>query len=341
MPRIPVPISLATGFVTLLGASAHGQLFTLGPGTNVYAVSADGSTVAGPAGSGHFRWTRLGGVQPLPLPASATIKGLSGDGSTVFGQSVPLTAFRYDGSTTFYPGVIPAAISRDGLVMTGQDPQSNAVRWSVGAPAPVRLSASTSSQIVAHAINADGSVIVGESNGPAGNLGMVWTAGGGVSIFGPPTPLPLTSARFVTGDGLIHAGWTETANGSRVFRRGPNGAMEMLPTIEPETYSRVSGLTDDGQTLVGNCGHILTVWRGAGVQSLDAFLAGHGITTPAGAIWTISGISADGRVLAGQGMFNGQLQGWVAIVPAPGTAGMLVIAALAVPRRRRRVPGTS
>ena len=44
-------------------------------------------------------------------------------------------------------------------------------------------------------------------------------------------------------------------------------------------------------------------------------------------------------MLTGNGFFNGQDQGWVVVVPAPGSSALLVVAGLAWRRRRSVVRG--
>lgn len=73
------------------------------------------------------------------------------------------------------------------------------------------------------------------------------------------------------------------------------------------------------------------------MQTVEAYLGARGISTAAWSIWSVNCISADGNVLAGQGMLNGQLQAWVAVVPGPGAAVPLMLAGLTASRRRRRL----
>ncbi|MFN0133994.1 MAG: hypothetical protein ACKVW3_15875 [Phycisphaerales bacterium] len=328
---------VATSLVLGPGVNSElrAQLITLGPGTTAYALSGDGSTVVGTRASGFFRWNAAGGVQPLPLAAGSLIQNVSQDGTVVFGRNpAPNTAFRYDGqTTTFYPGVIAQAISRDGLVMTGQvQPGFHAVRWTVSEPTPVRLSLSTTTQIVASAINADGSVIVGDQNGASGNFGMRWTAAGGVVPFGPGSPYSFAMATDVSPDGSIVIGNGSNATGAAGFRRDASGTIEVLPHIPGQVYAGVRGMSADGQTLIGASG-VPAVWMGSSVVSLDDFLTLHGVSSAGWIFFAIADISDDGRVLTGTGLFNGQEQAWVAVVPAPG-AGVFVLAAMGARRRR-------
>jgi uncharacterized membrane protein len=319
-------------------SGAAAQFFALGSGNNSYALSADGTTVAGPTASGHFRWMQSGGVQPLALPAGSYIRSLSGDGSVVFGQTSPNDAFRLAGGVlTPYANVSPVEMSRDGQVMSGMSPLPGvgAVRWTVSDPTPVPLSVDPSHVAVPHAIDADGDVIGGEYQGLPSTRGMRWTLGGGLELFASPSPFTSASAWAVTGDGSIMAGKLGGFGGSAPFPPGPVGQVEVLPLLAGHTFTHVSGISGDGHTIVGTSGSQAAVWTGNTVQSLESYLAGFGITTsPGWFFYGITDISEDGRVLTGNGFFNGVDQGWVAVVPGPG--GLVVLVVGVVGRRRRR-----
>lgn len=332
-----VGVRLALPLVLAAAGSAPAQLYGLGAGTTASALSGDGSVVAGAMGSGYFRWSIAGGMQTLPLAVGSTIQSLSGDGSVVFGRGTGGGGFRYDGSTTtLYPHALPVAMSRDGLVMTGLDQfGGTAVRWTTADPTPVALALGSMS--IPGAIDADGGVIVGQAlSGQTVQL-MRWSMAGGAEFFPPPSPYVVATGTAVTADGSVVCGQVEFAGGtiSTAFRRGPSGMYEVLPVLGGNSRATVSGVTDDGATIVGTCLTVGAVWTGGSVSAVGPYLNARGLSTAGWTFSSVIGISGDGRVLAGNGVFNGQSEAWVAVIPAPPAGLVIATALMGVGRRRR------
>lgn len=215
------------------------------------SLSADGSIVAGtyvlPGGGFEaFRWTAVGG--PVTIgPGGAT--GMSGNGGVICGVNFA-TGYRWTEATGSvalapFPGRTYAradAVSLDGTTIVGEADvgvatvAAHAVRW-VGNGLLEDLGdiAGGGDGSRALAVNADGSVIVGQGTGPTGSEASLWTAQTGmVSLrthllsLGVPglENWHLIQATAISADGMVIAGYG---------RRGPasaptEGFVAVIPT---------------------------------------------------------------------------------------------------------------
>src|SRR5262249_3158263 len=120
-------------------------------GTDAFAISADGSVVAGSDGlNGAFRWTSLSGMQDIgdiPGGTGSEALGLSPDGSVATGDGYidaslnSFHAFRWTAASGMQDlGVLPGGLNSQG-----------------------------------RAISADNSIIVGTSDSATGAHAFVWT----------------------------------------------------------------------------------------------------------------------------------------------------------------------
>ena len=301
----------ATGIVPL---DAHSQDITLARG-----VSADGSVAVGLAmrGGGPFtppqavRWTAGGGALDLGTLPDDTISSafaVSGDGSTVVGLSQGL-AVQSD-----HAFVWTAAV---GMVAVGDLPGG-------------------AGQTIAYGVSGDGSVVAGTSGGEA----FRWTSAGGTIGLGFLPGSSSSGATFVSQDGSVIVG----DSGGQAFRWTSSTGMSALGTASAFAFSGATGASADGSIVVG--GGALS-----GSSSGSAFLwdAAHGMRPLAQVLaedygldltgWTLDtalAVSADGRTIVGSGTDpGGQQEGWIATIPEPTTALLVVLglAGLAVGRR--------
>lgn len=317
-------------------ASGFVGLGAVPPSTTSIArsVSADGNVIVGLSNGEAFRWTPGDGMAGLgnldQFSEGAT--GVSADGTVVAGiiGGESNAAVWSAGAWTLLPplptGRSSAAfdISGDGLVLVGRSsreddvfgPVQEATRWVNGLPEGLGDLPGGKYLGRAEAASADGSVIVGWSEGeyrPDGAEGGGWE---------------------------IDLAFRWTAEG---------GMMALDQTSGPCCGTRESRAVDvsaDGSVIVGNReGDGATVWiDGAdGVRLLD-LLAAQGATGMDGWSLAATAISADGRTIVGQGYFAGDPNrelGWVATldgnaVPAPPSLLLLgsSIAGLALRRMR-------
>jgi probable HAF family extracellular repeat protein len=200
-------------------------------------------------------------------------------------------------------------------------------------------------------VSADGSVAVGYSEDRSGNLKAVrwptdWpqqlgTLGGAQS-----------AAYGVSADGSVIVGWAERPDGLREPFRWEGGTMVglgILPGEWQETQARA--VSADGSVVVGYAqnktpGGSLTfepfIWDQAhGIRSLSELLTQNGIDLSDWDLRTAVDISADGRVIVGNGyhISLGRDEAWIASIPEPSTltalATLAAVVLLAHLRRRR------
>lgn len=266
-------------------------------------VNFDGSVIAGPMGNetNCFRWTPSGGFTTLFAPGTAkNVNGMSADGNTIIasaGNSVLRTLTWTPSGVTTLNGLYGMGLSSNGNVITGYSAVSSqptrAAYWSASTGI---VNLPGTGPTWAEDANADGSVIVGTSNG----LAVMWTAAG-----------------------MTDLGSIVDASPRRYYARAVNG---------------------DGSVIVGsstaigpNEGPVPWIWTAAtGMLSLDEALTNAGVDLT---VWTLNDaadISADGRSITGWGGFGGRFIGYTAVIPAPGTLGLLVVSGLVASRRRRQ-----
>jgi uncharacterized membrane protein len=262
------------------------------------AVNADGSIVVGVSGWA-FRWTAAGGMENL---GTANPKSVSADGSVIAGDFQALAArwTSTDGWLPFtglsgYDYWTAVGISSDGTRIVGDsgiwigDPvfpnfdylYSEATRWTQNGAAHDVLPGNGMS--TAKAISGDGTVVVG-AQGPTGGPP------------GPPLPPPppmIAFRRFIGG-----------------------GGTDILGSLPGHSSSMALAVSGDGAVVVGRSGFSLAFrWTSnEGMVDLNAYLPSLGIDLAGWELTEAVGISADGRVIVGNGVHNGVNEGWVAII---------------------------
>jgi hypothetical protein len=301
----------ATEGKTLLAASNPGIQYSWPA-----AVSFDGSAVAlNIYRTDTFdyydtaRWTAPSKVQSF---GQGITLGISPDGALISGRDLSQRATLWDigaggASQQLSPGLpgFARAVSANGQVIVG-DLLGQAVRWvgqerrmEVIAPPPGRSSAE------AFAVSADGSTVFGLGWGNGSDQAWRWTAAGGTVALGNPPGWRWSS-------GVLDA----TADGQTAVGIGLVGE-----EVRPFIWDSRHGIRDLERVVVEEWGMNLGGWRLTD-GNWDMFL----------------GISDDGRTLTGIGMNpQGQIESWIATVPAPepSSAGLVGIAAAGLLRRRR------
>jgi probable HAF family extracellular repeat protein len=323
------------------------------------SISADGSVVVGMAGSEAFRWTAGGGMVGLgflPGASSSEASDVSADGSVVVGSSGQ-QAFRWtsgDGlvGLGFLPGgsfgSFANAVSADGAVVVGAGDSpfsgSEAFRWTSGS-GMVRLgllNGGPTSQ--ARAASADGSVVVGEGRTiPFGDReAFRWTPGVGMVGLGTLPGGADSIANWVSADGSVIVG----ASAGEAFRWTLGGGMVglgSLPGAAPFTTTEGLAASADASVVVGLSFNFLSnsggavIWDAShGMRSLQQVLTIDFALDLTG--WTLreaTGISADGMTIVGTGTNpRGQNEAWIAVIPEPATALLLLTGLLGLAARR-------
>lgn len=358
------PAVLSVAVATL----AHAQSITnLGVGavdhdmSRAIGVSADGRFVTGiSAGSSSsqraYRWSVDGGFQFFGSPNSTTPYGISGDGSTVVGQgdSYPTSggAFRWSSGAIQIiggSGWFATAANFDASVIVGATGSGNreAVRWVNGSQQTLG-SLAPGARSTALAVSSDGLTIVGEAatSFSGGQVAFRWRPFGGMESLGTLNGYGGSRAASVSADGGIIVGTSSTAVGQSdlAFRWTASAGMQSLGAIAGGNSSSATAISSDGTLIVG-FGGLSDGSQGAfihhdtlGMVYLKDYLIGRGVNmTGWEQLLKATGVSADGRFVVGNGIFNGAERAFIAdigVIPTPAALTVLVAGGLVTRRRR-------
>jgi uncharacterized membrane protein len=321
------------------------------------SVSADGTVVSGWSSGALFRWTASAGMQDLGLqvnPQSNQMPfGINADGSAIAasGTSPGLTArWTTNAGLQSLPLVWAAGISGDGQAVVGttstvvnQVVVQRAALWTTsGGTQSLGVLPSFQSSI-GWAISADGNTVVGNCLGSGIGppvRGFRWTSAGGMQDIGVPAGANRIYPTTVTADGTAIAGFSDDGGLAFVWSQGV-GFRDLIPWTS--SSFRPTAISADGLMLVGKSAPIGSglgscyLWRhGAGVVDLNAYLPTLGVDLTGWQLTEANGLSADGSVITGTGLYNGQLRAWVVTgVPCPSAAALLGMASIVAARRRR------
>lgn len=286
------------------GPAAAAAMFTgvgdLAGGTEfsqVFAVSADGSTAVGRSWSGTgleaVLWSSASGLQSLGSLTTPydLATGVSDDGTVISGFAAsPLggtEAFRWTAGTGMMGlgGLAGGALDAQALAMSG-----------------------------------DGNTIVGHGDSASGQEAFRWTPALGIVGLGDLPGGGFASAAWGASlDGSVIAGWGTSANGIEAYVWTETTGMVPLGDLPGGTFeSRALGLSADGTYVVGSA------TPGGGAVS-EAFLwsAVDGMLPlgdlPGGDLnSTAFDVSADGQVVGGQGALTTNAAGDRAVVWVDG-----------------------
>jgi probable HAF family extracellular repeat protein len=210
------------------------------PRSKAHDVSADGAVVVGDAGGGShaFRWTEQAGMQELgPLPGGcySWARGISDDGTVVVGYGESPNAS--SGGVLAYH---EAFLWREngGMSFLGDLPGG----WFASE---------------AHAVSADGSVVVGASESGDGVRAFRWTERDGMCSLGILEGTGRSEAWAVSEDGSVIAGFCDLSV-PFIWSRS-HGMRNLVEILENDCGLDLSGwsslmvfdISHDGLTLVG------------------------------------------------------------------------------------------
>ncbi len=332
----------------LLASPASSATFRRLFGFQPWSVSADGRVVVGTRQGGAFRWedgvfTELAfspGDQGRATAASA-------DGSIVVGWTVGPNgneAFRWENGVMTGLGDLPpdpfnssaSDVTADGTVIVGAGTTSDvlfssfeAAVWDSGGLQKLSDIAGGGPYASIGGISADGSVMAGTLS-PAGS-GFFLYEGGSVQLIGDlPGGDVGGFVHAVSADGSTLVGWSRSDLGSEAFRYA-DGAWMGLGSFGG-THSVAYDASADGSVVVGTARQAAIaydpfLWDAThGLQNLEEMLVDDfGVLLGNLDLTTATGISDDGLVIVGYGVGpTGNTVGWIATIPEPGTALLLL-----------------
>ncbi len=105
----------------------------------------------------------------------------------------------------------------------------------------------------AHAISADGSTVVGDSQLAGATRAFLWTAQDGLSDLGPLPTGGSTTATGVSGDGQVAVGTLTRGHSFGAFRWSRGGGMHGIGVLPGSTDSAGWAISADGATITGTC----------------------------------------------------------------------------------------
>lgn len=328
-------------------------------------LSKDGSTVgytraSAEAGSGLYdvatgqRTTIINGTNGVTFPA------LSSDGGIVQGSYDSGFEFLYEFSGGVRTDVqnapyAPTALSGDGSIASG-NANGSAVRVTNGFNGtvdPLGDLAGGGTGSFAWDLSADGSIVIGSGSSSAGAEAFRWEGGTMVGLGDLAGGAFGSAARAISSDGSTIVGFGTAASGREAVRWTGSGIASLGNLGGAAFSSEARDVSADGSTIVGLAGlpggQTGFVWDAVnGMREFSVVLDAAGVDLDGIEIRSVLGVSDDGRTFFGEGFQDdvfdpnspfiepgaGTLV-WVATIPEPSTALLLMggLAALGIRRR--------
>ena len=306
--------------------------FIDGLGTTAYAVSDDGTVVAGDGGPGVYRWTTTGGLESVGVfPLLIGLAAMSADGDTISydmhdsgGAEVGGYWTRANGWTEVGGlfgscGSVSSAydVSDDGSVVVGlawDYCKGRAFRWdAVNGMVDLGLMGDNAR---ANCVSGDGRTIGGWDDGPSGGRrAAVWWPDGSETLIASTAGNPEGYGEVwgMNRDASVIVGTSDEG----AFRWTPTGGYQLLGTFPGATGNGIAYATNhDGSVIVGTIGSRFTtyaafIWTVAGgMQPLAEYLDQQGVVVSAGTPLSLAlDISPDGRFIVGRRGIIGVLPG--------------------------------
>jgi uncharacterized membrane protein len=285
------------------------------------------------------------GGQPL-----SSAWAISGDGSTIAGYATfdgAFLGYRWRAQSGFQKlaggtGSIPRAVNGDGNVIVG-DINQKAALWDAAGNATMLGALAAIPYDYGRGVTADGNLVVGQAQRDSGTRHAYrWTSVTGMVSMDPPDQIPPTDAGAITPDGKVIVGYNYALAGNIGYRwTQATGFVSLDPNGNPAILTNPTAVSADGSTIAGwwyPAGEQTAfVWDAQdGIRSLDQVLTSKGVNVTGWDFREVTGMSADGTVVVGIGTHNNNQVGFYAsLVPEPTTFSVCVIAAIAMGLRRR------
>jgi len=306
-----------------------------------------------------FRWTKEDGISDLGSlwyrdeGAATLVLDATPDGSTFVGANTLLgsdeIAFRWTeeaGIEQIADGVA-YAVSDDGEVVVGDASGGGVFRWTAGAGLETILARGRALDV-----SADGSVVVGFANNESyDDQAFRWSVEGGLQLLDLPLGRDQSYAHAVSADGKVVVGTMSDATsnysmGNEVFRWTAESGVEVLTPNQSVVFDAVLAplVSRDGDVIVatGYSDEVRRsfIWReGRGTEFLSDVLGdefGLGEQMDDWVLVDVRAIAPDGSAFAGRAVPRDGvgLAVWVATIPEPGAATLMLTGCLALGFRR-------
>lgn len=265
---------IASAALSLAACAAHAQFHNLGETWWPSDVTNDGLVVGydqapdGPV----YTWTAGGGLTNIGGGMRGGQVNISSDGAhisgTVFNSGTGLYEIgRYSTATSNWTALGSLGASSDGSASSG---------WG---------------------ISGDGNTVVGLGWINAGSAHAIkWTSGSGVVDMGSTVAGSSSRANAANEDGSVIVGWQDASDGFRQGAVWRNGVQTIITDQDGFAVSEASGVSADGNWVVGGNGPTDQAWRwseSTGLQELGLLAGGFFVRGSSTAI------SSDGSTIVG------------------------------------------
>ena len=170
-------------------------------------------------------------------------------------------------------------------------------------------------------ISPDGTIVVGAMFGGKGTPSAFrWTESTGMVALGPahPNGNGNSFAHAISDDGTTIIGFGGNIGGNEGFRWTEANGMESLGKLDPNEASIPFDVSGDGNVIVGYATDFAMVWTPThGIRPLSKILEPIGTPFADYVRTNALGVSADGRVIVGEGeKIGGEQRAWMVVIPA-------------------------
>ncbi|HPD31363.1 MAG TPA: immunoglobulin domain-containing protein [Phycisphaerae bacterium] len=328
-----------------------------GTDSTITGVSADGTVVAGNNSNGGFIWSVAHGVVGLGTGTS-TAGVATKNGNVVVGGLNAGNASRWDGNTAgsgawtalplvggtaaWTPLCTSAQDGSPGNVWVGGNSGSTtgtrqAVRYkeSTNSTTALALPPNGNKDAYIYGISDIGSYAGRYQFGNVSPSGSRQAMGGATltalwPLIGSPSTSNEGVANTISRDGTKAGGWSQSASFSRqgtIWTIANPTVPFAVPFIGTNDYGEVQALNSDGSVAAGYAQTLAIpgskhaiIWDATnGTRDLATWLTTrYGLDLNGWTLTDVKGISGDGKVIAGNGTYNGLVRAWVALLGVPG-----------------------
>lgn len=335
--------------------AVHAVVGMGGTNSTITGVSADGTVVAGNNSAGGFIWSTANGV--VGLGAGTSTAGVAiKNGAVVVGGVSGGSASRWngntagvgswttlplaDGSTAWTPLCTSAQSGSPGDVWVGGTSGSTtgsrkAVRYkeSSGSTSSLPLPSSGNSDAFVYGISDIGSYAGRYQYGAVSPSGSRQAMGGSpLTALSPLIGAPSTKnegvANAISRDGTKVGGWSQSPSAARqgtIWASANPTVPQAVPFFGTDNYDEILALNGDGSVAagygsVGGANKHAIIWDATnGTRDFKTWLiTQYGLDLTGWTFTDVKGMSADGKVIAGNGTYNGVTQAWVVLLGVPG-----------------------